>query len=211
MENFYKNVHVSKDGTEYEVRLIQDGEYFQGKIFINGFNNYTGVKTKAKANVIRWLNGYIDRLNIVSGISPKIPHVKYSTEVKPSKSEKTAPKPKTEKSKSKQQHETPKKEQVMVTVPVINIPPKTDDELTDNKQQKEEVQIVNTKDQNKKATPRKPFTPYGLNGYFVDKQGNVRLMLDHRASAKTITLSPDMFSSLAEMVRKTQEQHNELV
>lgn len=55
---------------------------------------------------------------------------------------------------------------------------------------------------------RKPFTPYGLNGYLVDKQGNVRLMLDRRANAQTIVLTPEMFSSLAEMVKKTQEQHN---
>lgn len=56
---------------------------------------------------------------------------------------------------------------------------------------------------------RKPFTPYGLNGYLVDKQGNVRLMLDRRASAKTIVLDPTMFSALAEMVKKTQEQNND--
>lgn len=53
---------------------------------------------------------------------------------------------------------------------------------------------------------RKPFTPYGLKGYFVDKRGNVRLMLDRRASASTIVLEPTMFAALAEMVRKTQEQ-----
>lgn len=55
---------------------------------------------------------------------------------------------------------------------------------------------------------RKPFTPYGLNGYLVDKQGNVRLMLDRKANAQTIVLTPEMFSSLAEMVKKTQEQQN---
>ncbi|MGX2974447.1 hypothetical protein ACWIUH_05615 [Ursidibacter arcticus] len=55
---------------------------------------------------------------------------------------------------------------------------------------------------------RKPFTPYGLNGYLVDKQGNVRLMLDRRANASTIVLVPEMFSALADMVRKTQEQQN---
>lgn len=55
---------------------------------------------------------------------------------------------------------------------------------------------------------RKPFTPYGLNGYLVDKQGNVRLMLDRRANASTIVLAPEMFAALSEMVRKTQEQQN---
>ncbi|MCT8542647.1 hypothetical protein KZ415_05100 [Glaesserella parasuis] len=55
---------------------------------------------------------------------------------------------------------------------------------------------------------RKPFTPYGLNGYLVDKNGNVRLMLDRRANASTIVLEPQMFGALAEMVKKTQEQQN---
>lgn len=53
---------------------------------------------------------------------------------------------------------------------------------------------------------RKPFTPYGLNGYFVDKNGNIRLMLDRRANAHTIVLNPQMFEALAEMVKMTQAQ-----
>lgn len=62
----------------------------------------------------------------------------------------------------------------------------------------------------KPAKPnRKPFTPYGLNGYLVDKNGNVRLMLDRKASARTIVLDPTMFSALAEMVQRTREQKNE--
>lgn len=56
---------------------------------------------------------------------------------------------------------------------------------------------------------RKPFTPYGLNGYFVDKQGNIRLHLDRKAHAHTIVLNPEMFSMLANMVQATQEQNNE--
>ena len=56
---------------------------------------------------------------------------------------------------------------------------------------------------------RKPFTPYGLNGYFVDKQGNIRLHLDRKAHAHTIVLNPEMFSMLANMVQATQEQTNE--
>lgn len=58
-----------------------------------------------------------------------------------------------------------------------------------------------------KQPKRKPFTPYGLNGYLVDKSGNVRLMLDRRANAHTIVLEPEMFSALAEMVKKTQMQN----
>ena len=53
---------------------------------------------------------------------------------------------------------------------------------------------------------RKPFTPYGLKGYFMDKQGNIRLHLDRKAHAHTIVLNPDMFAMLADMVRATQEQ-----
>ena len=53
---------------------------------------------------------------------------------------------------------------------------------------------------------RKPFTPYGLNGYFVDKNGNVRLMLDRKANAHTIVLTAEMFAALSEMVKMTQEQ-----
>ena len=56
---------------------------------------------------------------------------------------------------------------------------------------------------------RKPFTPYGLNGYFVDKQGNIRLHLDRKVHAHTIVLNPEMFSMLANMVQATQEQSNE--
>lgn len=59
------------------------------------------------------------------------------------------------------------------------------------------------------APRRKPFTPYGLKGYFVDKQGNIRLHLDRRANANTIVLNPDMFAMLADMVKATQEQQND--
>ncbi|NBI43974.1 hypothetical protein GVX76_10990 [[Haemophilus] felis] len=65
---------------------------------------------------------------------------------------------------------------------------------------------VNIKTQRKKVIPRKPFTPYGLNGYLVDKAGNVRLHLDRKASSKTITITPDMFDMLADMVKVTLTQ-----
>ena len=69
---------------------------------------------------------------------------------------------------------------------------------------------INVKTKNKLTKPRrKPFTPYGLNGYFVDKQGNIRLHLDRKAHAHPIVLNPDMFSMLANMVQATQEQNNE--
>ncbi len=69
---------------------------------------------------------------------------------------------------------------------------------------------INVKSKDKPTKPRrKPFTPYGLNGYFVDKEGNIRLHLDRKAHAHTIVLNPDIFSMLANMVQATQEQNNE--
>lgn len=71
-------------------------------------------------------------------------------------------------------------------------------------------QATKTEVKAKQTKPRrKPFTPYGLNGYFVDKQGNIRLHLDRKAHAHTIVLNPEMFSMLANMVQATQEQNNE--
>ncbi|MCK9006088.1 hypothetical protein MY896_08435 [Haemophilus influenzae] len=71
-------------------------------------------------------------------------------------------------------------------------------------------QAPKTEAKPKPTTPRrKPFTPHGLNGYFVDKQGNIRLHLDRKAHAHTIVLNPEMFSMLANMVQATQEQTNE--
>ena len=66
-----------------------------------------------------------------------------------------------------------------------------------------DVEIVHKHPPHKR---HKPFTPYGLKGYFVDKQGNIRLHLDRKAYAHTIVLNPDMFAMLADMVRATQEQ-----
>lgn len=76
------------------------------------------------------------------------------------------------------------------------------------KPEMQETEPTKPVENRKKTKPRKPFTPYGLNGYFVDKLGNVRLNLDRKASSRTITLTPEMFSMLAEMVKKTQEQQN---
>lgn len=76
-----------------------------------------------------------------------------------------------------------------------------------SKEPDEPVETVEAVEQPKpKRQARKPFTPYGLNGYLVDKQGNIRLMLDRKANAHTIVLEPEMFNALAEMVRKTQAQ-----
>lgn len=90
-----------------------------------------------------------------------------------------------------------------------NMPTQTVDNPLPEKASANPIQDI-AKSHFKKSTKpkRKPFTPYGLNGYLVDKQGNVRLILDRRANAHTIVLEPEMFSALAEMVKKTQEQKN---
>lgn len=89
----------------------------------------------------------------------------------------------------------------------VDSPEDLAEETTSNNVEKQEVPpekpVITTKKQS-----RKPFTPYGLNGYLVDNKGNVRLMLDRRANARTIVLDPTMFAALAEMVQRTQEQNN---
>lgn len=55
----------------------------------------------------------------------------------------------------------------------------------------------------KKTAKRKPYTPYGLKGYFVDNNGNVRLNLDRKCNAQTITLNATFFNQLADMVKTT--------
>ncbi|MDG6894562.1 hypothetical protein [Volucribacter amazonae] len=82
------------------------------------------------------------------------------------------------------------------------------EDVIKEKQASLEVKTVTKEIATKVAKPnrRKPFTPYGLKGYVVDKKGNIRLMLDRRASACTIVLEPDMFAMLAEMVSATQNK-----
>lgn len=89
----------------------------------------------------------------------------------------------------------------------VDSPEDLAEETTSNNVEKQEAPpekpVITTKKQS-----RKPFTPYGLNGYLVDNKGNVRLMLDRKANARTIVLDPTMFAALAEMVQRTQEQNN---
>ena len=200
MQFLIDKVHTSKDGYRYTVQLIEENKLYQGKILIENRPHYESSKAHSEANVKRWLNQAIDKLNIMQGVTPKIPNVRYTTPTKHASKEQRNV---TFESKP----DATKDKKPMVAIPVINIATKEKNKMETENQ----TQAINAKIQHKKTTSRKPFTPYGLNGYFVDKQGNVRLMLDRRANAKTITLSPDMFSSLAEMVRKTQEQHNELL
>lgn len=70
-----------------------------------------------------------------------------------------------------------------------------------------EEQVEQVKPKSSKPK-RKPFTAYGLQGYFVDKNGNIRLMLDRKACGKTVTLDTDFFAALSEMVKRTQEANN---
>lgn len=43
-------------------------------------------------------------------------------------------------------------------------------------------------------------TPCGLNGYLVDNNGNIHLMLDRKPSTSTVVLELAMFARLAELV-----------
>lgn len=45
--------------------------------------------------------------------------------------------------------------------------------------------------------PRPAGTPYGLKGFFIDKNGNVKLMLDRRCNAKSITLEPTFLAQIS--------------
>ncbi|MDN3211511.1 hypothetical protein [Haemophilus sp. SZY H51] len=95
---------------------------------------------------------------------------------------------------------SPEKEAVKVKKETIKVKKATvDPKLVD----------IDAVHKNQPRPRRKPFAPYGLNGYFVDKQGNIRLHLDRKAHAHTIVLNPEMFSMLANMVQATQEQNNE--
>lgn len=48
-----------------------------------------------------------------------------------------------------------------------------------------------------KTKPRQAGTPYGLKGFFIDKNGNVKLMLDRKCCAKSITLEPTFLAQIS--------------
>lgn len=199
MQYIVNTIHSDRKGYHYNIQLIEDNSYYQGVILIDGLEIYRSTKSKAEANVKRWLNMAIDRRNIQYEIRPKLPNVRYDTPRPNAKN----PKPREVKLEPKADKPTAQTEEnpmpATETKPAqANIAPAQPTATETAKTAPKSTAVTKPK--------RKPFTPYGLNGYLVDKQGNVRLMLDRRASAKTIVLNPEMFSALADMVRKTQEQ-----
>lgn len=183
---------------DYLYKLIQDpvSTWWHGEVWINGALWKKTLKMVNKKVVTTRINKIIESYNAQQAYKSaraKLPLFDLNTTAdyqliipaEPDDEWKTnAPKPKK-----------------MSELPVIAM---RKEEPTKVKQQ--ETQTVNIKTQRKKVTPRKPFTPYGLNGYLVDKNGKVRLMLDRKANAKTITLEPEMFAMLANMVQATQAQ-----
>ncbi|MDP0020915.1 hypothetical protein Q7352_10770 [Glaesserella parasuis] len=164
-------------------------KYF-GEMWVDKHLEFQGVPMTSEILAIRNLNKAIDRYNSQNGLVDKraIPHYPETNGHNPIVIEQTK--------KVGLKVTIIQAEQVEQTAPTEQV----------------EIETAPTEQVEPKPKPshpkRKPFTPYGLNGYLVDKNGNVRLMLDRRANANTIVLEPQMFGALAEMVKKTQEQQN---
>ncbi|MDP0299307.1 hypothetical protein Q7Z20_10645 [Glaesserella parasuis] len=164
-------------------------KYF-GEMWVDKHLEFQGVPMTAEILAIRNLNKAIDRYNSQNGLVgkraiPHYPEIKGHIPILIEQTKKVGLKVTI--IEAEQVEQTAPTEQVEIeTAPTEQVEPKP-----------------------KPSQPkRKPFTPYGLKGYLVDKNGNVRLMLDRRANASTIVLEPQMFGALAEMVKKTQEQQN---
>ncbi|MDP0241643.1 hypothetical protein Q7286_10795 [Glaesserella parasuis] len=163
-------------------------KYF-GEMWVDKHLVFQGIPMTSEILAIRNLNKAIDRYNSQNGLVgkraiPHYPEIRGHLPIVIDQAKKAEPKKIIE---TEQVEQIAPTEQVEIeTAPTEQVEPKP-----------------------KPSQPkRKPFTPYGLNGYLVDKNGNVRLMLDRRANANTIVLEPQMFGALAEMVKKTQEQQN---
>lgn len=188
----------------YKARILQKNNGFSGELMRGRVIEYQldGYATDGKA--IYALNDKINEYNSKHGLA--IPHVSvqnYSVTY-----ETDEPEDEIVITQSRKQ-----KVEAVSTKPSAAIPdnstlPTSDKTLSDKPLETENQDKGETKTQKSTKPKRKPFTPYGLNGYLVDKQGNVRLMLDRRASAQTIVLNPEMFAALADMVQRTQEQKN---
>lgn len=164
-------------------------KYF-GEMWVDKHLEFQGVPMTSEILAIRNLNKAIDRYNSQNGLVgkraiPHYPEIKGNIPIVIEQAKKIGLKVTV--IQAEQVEQTAPTEQVEIeTAPTEQVEPEP-----------------------KPSQPkRKPFTPYGLNGYLVDKNGNVRLMLDRRANASTIVLEPQMFGALAEMVKKTQEQQN---
>ncbi|MDG6369871.1 hypothetical protein [Glaesserella parasuis] len=164
-------------------------KYF-GEMWVDKHLEFQGVPMTSEILAIRNLNKAIDRYNSQNGLVgkraiPHYPEIKGNIPIVIEQAKKIGLKVTV--IQAEQVEQTAPTEQVEIeTAPTEQVEPEP-----------------------KPSQPkRKPFTPYGLNSYLVDKNGNVRLMLDRRANASTIVLEPQMFGALAEMVKKTQEQQN---
>lgn len=169
-----------------KVRVIQlPNKKYEGEVYLQGDLVLKTIQLPNKKNCILALNNRIEDYNFMKGTKIPLMNPEGEDVVFDARG-------------------------ILTKAPQAESSPKTKAEKTASKneartQEKALAQPATTT----KKPNRKPFTPYGLNGYLVDKNGNVRLMLDRRASARTIVLNPTMFSALAEMVQRTQEQKNE--
>lgn len=169
-----------------KVRVIQlPNKKYQGEVYLNGNLVIKTILLPNKKNCILALNNKIEDYNFMKGaeiplMNPEGEEILFTAKGMLTEAPQADSSPQTKAEKIASQNEAKPQEKAL-------------------------AQTATTKKPN-----RKPFTPYGLNGYLVDQNGNVRLMLDRRASARTIVLDPTMFSALAEMVQRTQEQKNEI-
>ncbi|MDG6240510.1 hypothetical protein P9J88_10085 [Glaesserella parasuis] len=174
-------------------------KYF-GEMWVDKHLEFQGVPMTSEILAIRNLNKAIDRYNSQNGLVGKraIPHYPEMRGDIPIVIEQAK--------KFGLKVTITEAEQVEQTAPTEQV------EIETAPTEQVEIETAPTEQVEPEPKPsqpkRKPFTPYGLNGYLVDKNGNVRLMLDRRANASTIVLEPQMFGALAEMVKKTQEQQN---
>lgn len=180
-------LHINK------VRILElPSKQFQGEAYYEGVLIAITIKHHNKTNCIKALNRKIEEYNAMN--ERKVPLMKPDGEEIIYGQTQSKPIPVSTKPSA--------------VIPDKPKPPTDNKALSDKPLKTENQDKGETKTQKSAKPKRKPFTPYGLNGYLVDKQGNVRLMLDRRASAQTIVLNPEMFAALADMVQRTQEQQN---
>lgn len=196
-----EKIHQTKERT-YSVQFTCKEGLYQGKL-LDGFHLlYASQSAPSARNVAMWTNRAIVRINAEREVRPKIPEL-IMKEIDAFVKQREQQKPPTQATKRVSAVKNIENS-ITPTFKEDKPMPTTKEEIQAKTETK--TQTVNIKTQRKKVIPRKPFTPYGLQGYLVDKQGNIRLNLDRRANAQTIVLTAEMFTVLAEMVFKTQAQ-----
>ena len=183
-----------------KVRVLKLAEHhYKGELIISHVVVAKTITFANKVNCIRSLNRKIEDYNLQN--NTRIPLLKTTeTEIQfelNNKGKVAKANPLTETRTQKSNVEVEHQPETTVNKFNDGYPPENTKMISENDTPKAKPTVVK----------RKPFTPYGLNGYLVDKNGNVRLMLDRRANANTIVLEPEMFSALADMVKKTQSQN----